>query len=86
MHLRKALNYRVMVINTTFNNISVIWWRSIYIDKQFNDLQKNYTESIKIKQDEPQQKTGGELRCPGRVGSSCSTSGTRRVTLVISNK
>jgi hypothetical protein len=31
-------------------------------------------------------KTGGELRCPGRVGSSCSTSGTRRVTLVISNE
>jgi hypothetical protein len=28
------------------------------------------------------QKTGGELRCSGRVGSSCSTSGTRRVNLV----
>jgi len=28
-------------------------------------------------------KTGGELRCSGRVGSSCSTSGTRRVNLVI---
>jgi hypothetical protein len=27
-------------------------------------------------------KTGGELRCPGRVGSSCSASGTRRVNLV----
>jgi hypothetical protein len=27
-------------------------------------------------------KTGGELRCSGRVGSSCSTSGTRRVNLV----
>jgi len=27
-------------------------------------------------------KTGGELRCSGRVGSSCSTSGTCRVTLV----
>ena len=27
-------------------------------------------------------KTGGELRSPGRVGSSCSTSGTRRVNLV----
>jgi hypothetical protein len=24
-------------------------------------------------------KTGGKLRCSGRVGSSCSTSGTRRV-------
>ena len=27
-------------------------------------------------------KTGGELRCSGRVGSSCSTSDTRRVNLV----
>jgi hypothetical protein len=27
-------------------------------------------------------KTGGELRCSGNVGSSCSTSGTRRVNLV----
>ena len=27
-------------------------------------------------------KSGGELRCSGRVSSSCSTSGTRRVSLV----
>ena len=27
-------------------------------------------------------KTGGELRCSGRLSSSCSTSGTRRVNLV----
>ena len=27
-------------------------------------------------------KTGGELRCSGRVSSSCSTSGTRRINLV----
>ena len=27
-------------------------------------------------------KIGGELRCSGRVGSSCSSSGTRRVNLV----
>jgi hypothetical protein len=26
-------------------------------------------------------KTGGELRCSGRVGSSCSTSNTRRANL-----
>jgi hypothetical protein len=28
-------------------------------------------------------KTGGELRCSGMVSSSCSTSGTRRVNIVI---
>jgi len=27
-------------------------------------------------------KTGGELRCSGRVGSSCSTSGTHSFNLV----
>jgi hypothetical protein len=27
-------------------------------------------------------KTGGELRCSGKVGSSCSTSDTHRVNLV----
>ena len=27
-------------------------------------------------------KSGGELRCSGRVSSSCSTRGTRRVNLV----
>jgi hypothetical protein len=31
-------------------------------------------------------KTGGELRCFWRVGSSCSTSGTRRVTLVANSE
>jgi len=39
-----------------------------------NDLQNIH---IKLK-----LKTGGELRCSGRVGSSCSTNGTRRVNLV----
>ena len=27
-------------------------------------------------------KTGGELRCSGRISSSCPTSGTRRVNIV----
>ena len=27
-------------------------------------------------------KTGSELRCPGRVSGSCSTSDTRRINLV----
>ena len=31
------------------------------------------------------QKKRGELRCSGRVGSSCSTSGTRRVNLAMYN-
>jgi hypothetical protein len=30
-------------------------------------------------------KTGGKLRCSGRVGSSCSISDTHRVTLQVTN-
>jgi hypothetical protein len=45
-----------------------------------NDLQ-NSTEKIKDRVTRTPQKTGGKLRCSGKVSSSCSTSGTRRVTL-----
>jgi hypothetical protein len=31
-------------------------------------------------------KDGDEIRCPGRVSSSCSTSGTRRVNLVTNSR
>jgi len=43
-----------------------------------NDLQ-NTTQKTKYR---ATLNTGGKLRCSGRVGSSCSTSDTRRVTLV----
>ena len=46
-----------------------------------NDLQ-NTTQKTKDLATQTAHKTGDELRCSGRVGSSCSTSGTRRVTLV----
>ena len=46
-----------------------------------NDLQK-HTYKTKDRITWTPLKTGGELRCSGRVGSSCSTSGTRRVNLV----
>ena len=45
-----------------------------------NDLQ-NIHIKLKIEYHEP-NKNRSELRCSGRVGSSCSTSGTRRVNLV----
>ena len=41
-----------------------------------NDLQNMH---IKLK---TRLKTGGQIRCSGRIGSSCFTSGTRRVNLV----
>ena len=64
---------------------------SVYRRRTDNTMAK-----IKIKQKEKQRstkhtyktkdrtplKTGGDLMCSGRVGSSCSTSDTRRVNLV----
>ena len=38
---------------------------------------------LKIAQRESHQKTGSELGCSGRVGSSCCTCGTRRFTFAI---
>jgi hypothetical protein len=49
-------------------------------DKSTNNDQQNYTEnSDPATRTSP--KTRDELMYPGRVSSSCSTSGTRRVTL-----
>jgi hypothetical protein len=46
---------------------------------QTNDLQ-NTTQKTKDRATRTQLKTGGELRCSGRVSSSCATSDTRCVT------
>jgi len=43
---------------------------------------KTLHRKLKIKQHETHQKPGGELGYSGRVNSSCSTSGTCRVTFV----
>ena len=45
-----------------------------------SDLQNIYKTKDRVTR--TPLKTGGELRCSRRVGSSCSTSGTRRVNLV----
>ena len=45
-----------------------------------NDLQ-NTTQKTKDRATRTPLKTGCEHMCPGRVSSSCSTSGTRGVTL-----
>ena len=46
-----------------------------------NDLQNN-TNKTKDRVTRTPLKPGGELRCSGRESSSCSISGTHRVTLV----
>jgi hypothetical protein len=59
-------------------------------DKRTNNDLQNITHKTKDRVTRVPLKTRDELMCSGRVGSSCSTSGTRRVTLfpnpVISHK
>jgi len=51
-------------------------------DKMTNNDLLNTTQKTQDPVTQASLKTGDELMCLGRVGSSCSTSGTRRVTLV----
>ena len=53
-------------------------------EKVQKDKQRStkHTHKTKVRVTRTPLKTGGELRCSGRVGISCSTSGTRRVNLV----
>jgi hypothetical protein len=50
--------------------------------KKDRQRSSKYTHKTKDRVTRTPLKTGGELRCSGRVSSSCSTSGTRRVNLV----
>jgi hypothetical protein len=53
-------------------------------EKAQKDTQRSTKHTYKIKDRETRTplKTGGELRCSGRVSSSCSTIGTRCVNIV----
>jgi hypothetical protein len=50
--------------------------------KHFPVISSFMTHKTKDRVTRNQLKTGGELMCSGRVSSSCSTGGTRRVNLV----
>jgi hypothetical protein len=56
-------------------------------EKVQKDKQQSTTHTYKTKNrvTRTSLKTGGELRYSGRIGSSCSTSGTLRVNLVTNN-
>ena len=45
-----------------------------------NDLQ-NFTQKFKVRTTRTSLKSGDELKCPGRVCSSCYTCVTRRVSV-----
>ena len=52
-------------------------------EKGQKDKQRStkHTHQTKDRVTRTPHKTGGELECSGRVGNSCSTSGTRRVNV-----
>jgi hypothetical protein len=50
--------------------------------KKYKQRSTKHTHKTKDRVTRTPLKTGGELRCSGRVSSSCSTSDTRRVNLV----
>jgi hypothetical protein len=56
-------------------------WSKEKVQKDKQRLTK-HTYKTKDRATRTPLKTGCEFRCSGRVGSSCSTSGTRRVNLV----
>ena len=49
--------------------------------KKYKQRSTKHTHKTKDRVTRTQLKTGGELRCSGRVSSSCSTSGTRLQTI-----
>ena len=51
-------------------------------DKQLSSISTKHTHKTKDRVTRTPLKTGGKLRCSGRVSSSCSTSSTHSVNLV----
>ena len=64
-----------LVFNANFSNISAISWR---VKRKLTKGQTTIYKTLHRKT--KNRATGGELRCPGRVCSSCSAFDTRRVT------
>ena len=72
------------IVNIFIDNVDT-WKKSLKIPKgQSESVYWRRTEWTKTKDRVTRTalNTGGKLRCSGRVSSSCSTSGTRRVNLV----
>jgi hypothetical protein len=61
-------------------NIYSFWIKLFYFILEVRSTKHTYKTKDRVTR--TPVKTAGELRCSGRVGSSCSTSGTRRVNLV----
>jgi hypothetical protein len=78
---KKSLKYQSGNQNSYIEEEQTTQWPT---EKVQNNKQRSTKQTHKTKDriTRTPLKPGGELRCSGRVGSSCSASGTRRVNLV----
>ena len=79
--IRRFLRYQWSNQNLYIEEEQTTQWpkEKVQKDKQWST---KHTYKTKDRVTRTPLKPGGELRCSGRVSSSCSTSGTRRVNLV----
>jgi hypothetical protein len=78
--VQRVLRYQRGNQNRYIEEEQTTQWPKVKVQK---DKQRSTTHTYKTKDRVTRTplKTGGELRCSGRVSSSCSTSGTRCVNL-----
>ena len=81
LYSRKVWRYQRGNKNPDIEEEQKTRWSKV---KEQKDKQRSTKQTHKTKDRVTRTpiKTGSKLRCSGRVGSSCSTSGTRRVNLV----
>ena len=84
-YIKKSLEIPKGQSETYIEEEQITQWQ---IEKVQKDKQQSTKHSYKTKERVTRTplEIGGELRFPGRVSSSCSTRGTRRVNLVNSYK
>jgi len=78
---RRVWRYQRGNQNPYIEEEQTVQWPNEKVQKD-KQRSKKYTHKTKDRVTRTQLKTGCELRCPRKVYSSCSTSGTRRVNLV----
>ena len=81
LYLRRAWRYQRGNQKRHIEDEQTTQWPNEKVQKDKQRSTK-HTHKTKYRVTRTPLKTGGKLRCFGRVSSSCSTSGTRRVNLV----
>jgi hypothetical protein len=89
LHYQSFVDVRLLITSFNIGTKGVIGIRKSKKERQHKSQKKktnnnpqNTTQKTKDRAIRTTLKTGGELRCSGRVDSSCSTSDTHRVTVV----